>query len=131
MRSLEIDPENLEALAALSESEEGTDDLASAETHAQRVLARESGNTIANLVMGLVRMKQERFADARGFLERAIATDPLSARAHYQLSLACARVGDSAGQAKHLELYRQVQREVALRLAELRGAPPEKSGVTP
>lgn len=122
LRSLEIEPENLEGLAALAESEDGTDELASAETHAERVLARQPGNTIANLVMGLVRMKQERFADARAFLERAIAADPLSGRAHYQLSLACARLGDTAGQEKHIARYRSVQQEVAQRLAELRGA---------
>ena len=122
LRSLEVEPDNLEGLAALAESEDGTDELASAETHAQRVLARQPQNAIANLVMGLVRMKQDRFADARASLERAIATDPLSGRAHYQLSLACARLGDSAGQEKHLALYRQVQDEVARRLAELRGA---------
>jgi tetratricopeptide (TPR) repeat protein len=122
LRSLEIEPDNLEGLAALAESEDGTDELASAETHAERVLAREPHNAIANLVMGLVRMKQDRFADARNYLERAIAADPLSGRAHYQLSLACARLGDAAGQEKHLALYRSVQQEVAERLAELRGA---------
>jgi tetratricopeptide (TPR) repeat protein len=122
LRSLEIEPDNLEALAALAESEEGEDELAASETHAQRVLAREGGNAIANLVMGLVRMKQQRYAEARGFLERAIATDPLSGKAHYQLSLACARLGDTAGQEKHLALYRSVQQEVAARLDELRGA---------
>jgi tetratricopeptide (TPR) repeat protein len=131
VRSLEIEPDNLEGLAALAESEEGVGDLAGAETHAQRVLERESGNTIASLVMGLVRMKQERYAEARGFLERAIATDPLSAKAHYQLSLACARLGDGAGQAKHLALYQKVQQEVAARLAELRGAPGSKGGMSP
>ena len=87
-------PTTSRALAALAESEDGTDELAAAETHAERVLARQPRNAIANLVMGLVRMKQERFADARAFLEHAIAADPLSGRAHYQLSLACARLGD-------------------------------------
>ncbi len=132
LRSLEIEPDNLEALAALAESEEGTGELAASETHAQRVLAREGGNAIANLVMGLVRMKQERYAEARGFLERAIATDPLSGKAHYQLSLACARLGDTAGQEEHLARYRSVQQEVAERLAELRGAvSAQKGGMSP
>ncbi len=132
LRSLEIEPDNLEALAALAESEEGTGDLAASETHAQRVLARESGNAIANLAMGLVRMKQERYAEAHGFLERAILTDPLSGKAHYQLSLACARLGDDAGQQKHLALYRSVQQQVAQRLAELRGAVgAQKDGMSP
>lgn len=132
LRSLEIEPDNLEALAALAESEEGTGELAASETHAQRVLAREGGDAIANLVMGLVRMKQERYAEARGFLERATLTDPLSGKAHYQLSLACARLGDSAGQEKHLALYRSVQQEVAARLAELRGAVgAQKGGMSP
>ena len=34
VRSLELEPDNLEGLAALAESEEGTGDLAAAETHA-------------------------------------------------------------------------------------------------
>jgi len=132
LRSLEVEPDNLEGLAALAESEEGTGELEAAETHAGRVLARESGNAIANLVMGLVRMKQERFAEARGFLERAVATDPLSSRAHYQLSLACARLGDAAGQQKHLALYQSVQEEVARRLVELRRATGnQKGGMAP
>jgi tetratricopeptide (TPR) repeat protein len=131
VRSLEIEPDNLEGLAALAEAEEGTGELAAAETHAQRVLGREPGNAIANLVMGLVRMKQERYAEARRFFETATVTDPLSGKAHYQLSLACARLGDAAGQAKHLALYQEVQREVALRLAELRGAPGATNVTTP
>jgi tetratricopeptide (TPR) repeat protein len=122
LRSLEIEPDNLEGLAALAESEEGTDELAAAETHAQRVLGRQGGNAIANLVMGLVRMKQERFAEARDFLERAASADPLSGKAHYQLSLASARLGDAAGQARHYGRYRAVQRELEERLVELRTA---------
>ena len=60
-------------------------ELAAAEPHPQRVLAREGGHAIANLVMGLVRIKQEHHAEARGFREPAIATDPLLGKAHYQL----------------------------------------------
>ena len=81
--------------------------------------------------MGLVRMKQERYAEARGFLERAIATDPLSAKAHYQLSLACARLGDNAGQAKHLALYQKVQRRSSCGSPSCGGAPGAVIGTKP
>jgi len=131
-RSLEIEPDNLEGLAALGEAEEGTGELAAAETHAARVLAREADHAVGNLVMGLVRMKQERYADARGFLERAIASDPLSGKAHYQLSLACARLADDACQREQLELYQSAQRQQAENLAKLRGAiGAQKGGMTP
>jgi Tfp pilus assembly protein PilF len=65
-------------------------------------------------------MKQERYAEARGALETAVAADPESARAHYQLSLACARLGDDDGSRAQLELYRQKLHEVEERLKALR-----------
>ena len=45
VRSLELEPDNVEALAALAESEDGLGELEAAETHAQRVLARERPTT--------------------------------------------------------------------------------------
>jgi tetratricopeptide (TPR) repeat protein len=120
LRSLELEPDSVEAVAALAESEEGLDELQQAEAHAQRALARAAGHAGANFVIGMVRMKQERYAAAREALARSVAEDPASAKAHYQLSLACARLGDEAGSREHLELYRKNRREMEERVKELR-----------
>ncbi len=122
LRALEIDGTDVEALAALAESEEGLGELEAAELHAKRALARDQNHAIANLVMGLVRMKQERYEEAREALEKAVKTDPTSAKTQYQLSLACARLGDEAGQKAHLDLYTKAQKENAERLRDLQGA---------
>jgi tetratricopeptide (TPR) repeat protein len=121
-RALEIDGTDVEALAAMAESEEGLGELEAAETHARRALARSEDHAIANLVLGLVRMKQQRYEEARAALERAVKTDPSASKAQYQLSLACARLGDEAGQKEHLALYMKAQKENAERLRDLRGA---------
>jgi tetratricopeptide (TPR) repeat protein len=122
LRALEIDGTDVEALAALAESEEGLGELEAAELHAKRALARDQNHAIANLVMGLVRMKQQRYEEAREALERAVKADASSAKAQYQLSLACARLGDEAGQKEHLDLYMKAQKENAERLRDLQGA---------
>src|SRR5207237_1382933 len=94
--ALELEPENIDALAALAEAEAGLDELAPAEYHARRALRRAVAHPTANLVMGIVSMKRERYAEAREALDKAIAANPDSPAAHYQLSLAYARLGDEA-----------------------------------
>jgi tetratricopeptide (TPR) repeat protein len=121
-RGVEREPDNVEAMAALAESEEGLGDPASAEAHARRALERAPANGTANLVIGLLRMKQERYTEARDALERAVAADPAAAKTHYQLSLAFARLGDETSSRQHLEIYRQRLREIEERLKEIRGA---------
>jgi tetratricopeptide (TPR) repeat protein len=111
-RSLELQPGNLEATAALAEAQEGMSHLDEAEALAGRVLQSIDTHATANLVVGLVRMKQGRYADARDALLKAIAANPQSPRAHYQLSLAYARLGDEASSQKYLALYQQKQREL-------------------
>jgi tetratricopeptide (TPR) repeat protein len=120
--SLELDPESIDTIAALAEAEAGSGDLQQAEQHAQRVLVRASGHATAHLVMGLVLMQQERYADARAALEAAVAADATSPAAHYQLSLACARLGDEAASQAHVELYRQKRRQIEERIKDLRRA---------
>jgi tetratricopeptide (TPR) repeat protein len=122
VRALELEPDNVEAIAALAEAEDGLGELAEAEAHAQRALARASGHATANLVLGMVRMKQERYAEARVALERAVAGDPASPKAYYQLSLAHARLGDEAGAQRQVQLYQQKLREIDERVNQLRTA---------
>ncbi|PYQ15628.1 MAG: hypothetical protein DMF80_08500 [Acidobacteria bacterium] len=121
VRSLEREPESVEAVAALAESEEGLGELDEARAHALRAVARSPDQPTANLVLGMVLMKEEKFAEARDALEKAAAADPTSAKAHYQLSLAYARLGDEARSRREVELYQKALREVEERLQELRG----------
>ena len=62
----------------------------------ERALAKSSEQATANLVMGMVRMKQGRYEEARDALTKAVSASPDSPKAHYQLSLAYARLGDEA-----------------------------------
>jgi len=122
--ALDLEPENVDALAALAEAEAGVGELAPAEDHARRALARSDTHPTANLVMGIVLMKRERYAEARDALSKAIAADPDSSAAHYQLSLAYARLGDEANARKHVEMYQQKLREAEDRMKTLRAATP-------
>lgn len=119
-RSRRLDPASAEALAELAEADQGLGELEAAEEHAAQALAREAGHPGALLTLGLIRMTQARYAEARDALLRAVTSDPALAKAHYQLSLAFARLGDRESSKKHLELYRRVRREDDERLLELR-----------
>jgi tetratricopeptide (TPR) repeat protein len=121
-RAVELDSESIDALASLAEAEQGLGELESASKHALQVLARAPQHSTANLVTGLVAMDQTRYADARAALERAVAADPLSFKAYYQLSLACSRLGDEAAARKHLDMYRQTLRDVQKMIDDLRQA---------
>ena len=106
-RFLERYPGDSEALAGLAEAEERLGEPEQAEERAQQVLAKEPSHARANLVLGLVRSGAGDFAAARSAFERAIASDPLLAKAHYQLSQACARLRDRECAAAALESYKK------------------------
>lgn len=125
-RALDLEPDNLEAAAALAEAEEAQGNLTGADARARRVLDRSPAHPGALLVAGMVRLKQDRYADARDALEKSIAANPGSPKAHYQLSLAYARLGDDVNAKKHQDLYKARLRETEERLRDLRaqsGAP--------
>lgn len=119
-RALELEPDHVDVLAALAEAEEALGQEQAAEQHAARAMTVAPGHPMANFVIGVVRMKQERYADARDALLRAIAAQPTLAKAHYQISLAYARLGDAASAQKHVELYKQKMREMEDALRKLR-----------
>ncbi len=119
LRSLDLEPDNVDGVAALAESEEGLGELEAAETHALRALARVSDHAIGNLALGMVRMKQERYEEACAALETALRSDPASPKPPYQLSLAWARRADQAQSKKYLEIYRQRVRAIDMRLQEV------------
>ncbi|HUO86177.1 MAG TPA: tetratricopeptide repeat protein, partial [Thermoanaerobaculia bacterium] len=126
--ALRLAPDDLDALAALAEAEEGSGELESAERRARRVLARAPGHATAWLVLGLVLMENERYAEARDALLAAVAAEPSSVKAHYQLSLAYARLGDRARSAEHAELSRRARREADERAVAAGGTPPGGMG---
>jgi len=119
---LEREPDNVEALAALAEAEEGLGELDAADTHAARALTAAPNHPTANLVVGMVLMKRDRYQEARTALERAAAADADSPKVYYQLSLACARLGDNEGSARNRSIYQQKLRAAETRLGELRRA---------
>jgi len=120
LRSLEREPESADAMAALAEAEEGLGDLSAAETHARRALERSTANPSANFVLGLLFMKRQRYEDARDAFVKVVTLDPDSSKGHYQLSLACARLGDEACSQAHLDLYKQTLRQTEERVQQLR-----------
>ena len=122
LRALAREPDNVEVLAAIAEAEEGLNELEAAHTHAARAIAQAPGHPTANLVAGMVQMKGNRYGEARIALERAAAADPDSPKAYYQLSLAWARLGDTAASARNLEIYREKLRAMEARIEELRKA---------
>jgi tetratricopeptide (TPR) repeat protein len=74
--------------------------------------------------MGLVLMKQERYAEARDAFLKAASAEHVSAKPDYQLSLAYARLGDEARAREHLEKYQRRQKEIEDRVRALRGLSP-------
>lgn len=131
LRALEREPDNVEAIAALAEAEEGLGELDAADLHAARALAAAPHHPTANLVVGMVLMKRGRYSEARDALERAAAADAELPKVYYQLSLACARLGDTAGASRNLELYRHKLRAMETRLQELwRTSAPSREGAS-
>jgi Tfp pilus assembly protein PilF len=68
----------------------------------------------------MVRMAQHRYAEARDALLKAVASDPSSAKAHYQLSQAYMRLSDEAAAEKQLALHRQCAAEAESRIKQVR-----------
>jgi len=119
-RSLELDPDRTEAIAALAESEASLGDLKAAESHARRALDAAPGDATAHLVIGMVRLQESRYEDARDALAKAAASDPQSPKADYQLSLVYARLGDTVNADRSLESYRRKLAEMSERVKALR-----------
>lgn len=120
LRGLVLEPDEVEALAAMAEAEDGLGDLEQAEYHAQRALAQAGSHHAALYIIGKVRMSQGRFEEARDLFQQAVATSPDSPKAHYQLSLAYARLNDLENSKKHRELYREAKDQEDQRIIDMR-----------
>jgi tetratricopeptide (TPR) repeat protein len=119
-RCLRLDPGNAEALAVLAEAEQALGEVELAEQHAVQALARDGDHPRALMTLGLIRMSEARHEEARDILLQVVASEPELAKAHYQLSLALARLGDRESSARHLEVYRRLRREQDQGITELR-----------
>ncbi len=118
-------PQNVEVLSALAEAYVGSNLDQRAEQTAARALGLDPHNAVAKWSLGMVRMRQGRFAEARDAFEASAEREPGSAKTHYQLSLALARLGEHERSQHHLELYRKAQRDAERNLLELQGVPTE------
>lgn len=119
-QALRLTKDDGEILAALAEAELGLGDRASAADHGQRALELIPRHAMALMVLAMVQMEEQRYAEARQALESVLAADPDSAKGHYQLSLACARLGDRACAAREVELYQKAQQSAEQRIKRLR-----------
>lgn len=127
-RSLELDPEKPETLSALAEAEASLGDLKGAEQHARRALDAAPGDATAHLVIGMVRLQDSRYEEARDALVKAAAADPQSPKADYQLSLVYARLGDTVSAERSLDSYRRKLAEQNDRVKAMRAGASPRDG---
>ena len=119
-RSLELEPQSADAVAALAEAEAGLGEDDAAAAHAREALGRVPSNATANLVVGLVALERRDYGEARDALLKANQTDPQSPKGGYQLSLVFARLGDDASARRDVDLYQAKLRDLEERLKALR-----------
>jgi len=120
LRGLELEPDNIDAVAALAETEEGLGNLGEAESLADRALAKAGDHANANLVKGLVLMQRGEYVEARDAFARSAVKEPDLPKTYYQLSLVSARLGDEANAQKYEGLYRDARRRMEERLEDIR-----------
>jgi tetratricopeptide (TPR) repeat protein len=79
-----------------------------AESYLRRALSLEPGHASASAALGILRVRQKRFAEARRELEEAVSGNPRNPLAHYYYALALIRDEESASppQGDRLELIR-------------------------
>ena len=88
-------------------------------------------NATANLVIGIVALERQNYAEARDALMTASKADPDSSKVLYQLSLAFARLGDEANARRYVELYQQKLRAVEERIRAVRNGVTLTPGPSP
>jgi tetratricopeptide (TPR) repeat protein len=122
-QSLELQPDSVDAAAALAEAEAGVGNLDEASKHAERALKRAPDHATANLVLGMIFMERRNYPEARDTLLKAAAADPASPKSAYQLSLVFARLGDEERSRQYVEIYRERVRAFEEKLKVLRSNP--------
>jgi predicted Zn-dependent protease len=120
LRAASLDPEAVEVQGALAEAEDALGETAAAEARAERVLARAAADGLANRTLGVVRLKQERFAEARDALSKAAAADPDSPAVHASLATVYAKLNEPVLAKKHEDASRLAEKQRAERVAAAR-----------
>ena len=120
LRASTLDPDAVAVLAARAEAEAGLGEREAAEARVDRALAQSSTDGTANLVLGELRLRQERYAEARAALEKAAVALPDSPLVQEKLAAACEGSKDALGARKHQDLARQREKEREARVKEAR-----------
>ncbi len=84
-----------EAKAVLGDLLYHTNRLEAAAAHLEEALKLDAGSSPANVSLGLIRLRQKNFAEARKHLEKAISLDGKNYLAYYQYAYALSREGMS------------------------------------
>ncbi|MEM8994342.1 MAG: tetratricopeptide repeat protein [Acidobacteriota bacterium] len=128
-QSLALEPGEPEAMAGLAEALHGLGELDAAERQARLTLEAAPDHGTGHLLSGRVAMYRGEYEKAATALETAVAVDPEEPRAHYQLGLAYARLGDTEKSKRQLDRYKQVLDAVEAQLTA--GAPDDSRAAGP
>jgi Flp pilus assembly protein TadD len=59
--------------------------------------------------LGAILFRERKYAEAQQVLEKAIALDPSSVRAHYQFGMLLARLGQREESDRQLKVYKELE----------------------
>ena len=107
-RLLHDRPNDVGYRTKLAESYEITGDLEQARLHASKVLNQRSNNIEALLLMGRIHGRQQDWAAAKSYYERATRADKNNAMAQLGYSQALMELGDSEAAETAIAAYRQL-----------------------
>ncbi len=112
-KELKVDPSNAAAEFVLGELARRSGDWGSAAEHFAHATKLDKGFTEAYLALGMSLAAGGKYAEAVAPLENYVKLQPADPAGHYQLAIAYARTGNSAGAAREMAL----QKEAAARAA--------------
>lgn len=110
-KSLALQPTQTEAPYQLGLIALANGDLERAASWFNRVLGRAQNHAGALLGMGLVSFHRKDYPAAREHLERSLAIDSSPVKAHYQLGLTYARLGEKEASERELKLAETMARD--------------------
>jgi len=110
-KSLTLRPGQTESPYQLGTIAYASGDLEAAARWFEQVLARNDQHTGALLGMGQVYFSRKQYEQARASLEKAVGLEPALSKAHYQLGLTLARLGDKEAARHALDTATKLQEE--------------------
>ncbi len=115
-RSVELQPDQTAAYYYLGLISEGKGENSQATVTFRDVLRRDPQYGAAWEALGRVLLNQKQFPEAQQALEKAVALDPGSVKAHYQLGILLGRTGRPTDASKEFEIVQQLNAEEQKRL---------------